>query len=224
MADQETYDNGPLLSAYAGAMEYIVPYLKAGGPIDYANSDGLTMLHGAAQGWQHHMIDFLLIWGASLNVQDRYGNTPLHSLVMAREPPGPLRDVEKNASDLTPHRRQSFLSLIRRKPNLTLKNRAGGTPLHLAAWEGDVLALDALLLGIDKAGIDDVSDKGATALLLAVLNNHVACAKRLLASGANINFPISSNRTILNRIKESEDPDMNALSKPIADSTGTRPI
>ena len=193
-------------------MEFVVSFLKAGGPIDYANSDGQTMLHAAAEGWQHQMINFLLIWGANVNGQDRFGNTPLHRLTLTREPPGPLTVAEPKESDLIKHRLLSFRSLFLGRPSLGLKDKRGGTALHLAAWEGDVVALDALLLGYNSSTIDEVSDKGATALLLAVLNNHVVCAKHLLNFGANIRFEISPGKTVLDRILETGAPEMKSLT------------
>jgi ankyrin repeat protein len=100
----QSSENVPLISAYGGSMEFVVSFLKAGGSIDYMNSNGETMLHAAAEGWQHQMINFLLIWGANVNGQDRFGNTPLHRLTLTREPPGPLTAAEPKESDFTKHR------------------------------------------------------------------------------------------------------------------------
>jgi ankyrin repeat protein len=192
-------------------MEFVVPFLKSGGPIDYANSDGVTMLHAAAEGWQHRMIEFLLIYGIKQDAQDRWGNTALHRLQMAREPNPIIKMTKKSDAEMNQERVQSFRSLLQRQPNVHIRNKRGGTPLHCAAWDGDIVAIDWLLLNYDKATIDEFSDKGATALALAILNNHAECAKRLLLRGANIKLQLTSGRTLLDRVLESENPAIREL-------------
>jgi hypothetical protein len=49
--DNKSSDNVPLISAYAGDMNFVVPFLRDGGPVSYRNSEGDTMLHAAAMGW-----------------------------------------------------------------------------------------------------------------------------------------------------------------------------
>ncbi|HBO3947291.1 TPA: ankyrin repeat domain-containing protein [Pseudomonas aeruginosa] len=59
----------------------------------------------------------------------------------------------------------------------------GDRPLHLAAFWGDVEAID--LLAAQGAEVDAKGDLDATPLLTAVACGHVAAARRLLELGAS---------------------------------------
>ncbi|MFU3828745.1 ankyrin repeat domain-containing protein, partial [Pseudomonas aeruginosa] len=59
----------------------------------------------------------------------------------------------------------------------------GDRPLHLAAFWGDVEAID--LLAVQGAEVDAKGDLDATPLLTAVACGHVAAARRLLELGAS---------------------------------------
>jgi ankyrin repeat protein len=63
----ETPDNKPNLSAYAGNLDFVVAFLRAGGPVSHADANGDTMLHAAATGWQHRMAELLILFDADVN-------------------------------------------------------------------------------------------------------------------------------------------------------------
>jgi ankyrin repeat protein len=60
-----------------------------------------------------------------------------------------------------------------------------GTPLHAAAENNDVAAIEKLLA--DGAEIDARDGTGATALLVAVHGNRIDAARALIDAGANVN-------------------------------------
>lgn len=59
-----------------------------------------------------------------------------------------------------------------------------GTPLMLAARNGEEMAVDRLIRA--GAKLESSNYEGETALCLAVLNNHLGCARRLIRAGASI--------------------------------------
>jgi len=192
-------------------MDFVVPFLKSWGSALYANSHGQTLLHAAAEGWQHRMIEFLIIYGADPNSQDKDGDTPLHALTRSQEIPS--RGTFMGDSNPQDARIAAFRTLLWRKAHTGIKNAQGATALHLAAWEGDLLAVSELTLGETPGGIDDLTTKGATALTLALRNNHVACAKRLLQSGADALFQLPSGRSLVDVMRSSDNPEMRALAE-----------
>jgi hypothetical protein len=44
-------ENSPLVAAYAGSMDFVVPFIKEFGSARYANPGGDTLQHAAADGY-----------------------------------------------------------------------------------------------------------------------------------------------------------------------------
>src|ERR1051325_1415503 len=84
--------------------------LGAGLEVNADDSTGATALHHAAMTGETVVVDFLLRSGARLDVKDRLGNTPLHTVG-------------------TPEKAKLLLSA---GASLSLKNDAGYTPIDLA--------------------------------------------------------------------------------------------
>lgn len=206
----DSRENAPLMSAYAGDMDFTVPFLKSFGSALYANSHGDTLLHAAAEGWQYRMVEFLIIYGSDPNAQNNVGNTPLHTLTQSREIPlGGTFIKDSNPYDA---RTQAFRTLLLRKAHREVRNSQGGTALHYAAWEGDLLAVTELTLGEASGTIDNLTTKGATALALAIMNNHVECARRLLQCGASVVFELPTGRSLVDVMRSSDNPEMRSLA------------
>ncbi len=201
-------DNSPLIAAFAGSMVFLVPFLNAGGPVCYTNDDGDTLLHAAADGWQHRMVEFLIISGADPNAQNLKGETPLYMLTTRCDPPS--EGTFSSEPDPSAARLKTFHALLWRRADPGIKTVAGDTPLHFAAWHGDLVALKELAR---PKTIEEKTTKGATALMLAVLNGHALCAKRLMELGANSDVEFSEGDRILDMIRDSDDPDMRALAE-----------
>ncbi len=202
-------DNSILIGAYSGSMDIVVPFLKAGGPATYANAEGNTLLHAAADGWQFKMVEFLVLSGSEVNAQNHDGDTPLHMVTFSREVPFEgefLADY-----DIAAARSQTFAALLLRGAKTEMKNKSGATPLHLAAWSGDVEAVSILA---PHTPIDVLTTKGATPLVLAVLNDHVPCARCLLKSGADARVQLPSGQHLSDVIHSSPNRHMRSLFHP----------
>lgn len=202
-------DNSPLIAAYSGSMDFLVPFLKAGGPASYANDHGDTLLHAAADGWQYRMIEFLILSGAQVNAQNLDGDTPLHFVTSRCEPSSEGMFIA--GCDCADARSRTFGVLLLRGAEARIINNRGETPLHLAAWGGDLEAINVLA---NHSAIDDLTAKGASALMLAVLNGHVSCTKRLLEFGANADMALASGRRVSDIIRSSPNPRMRVLLDP----------
>jgi ankyrin repeat protein len=89
------------------------------------DNKGRTALHYAAQGFRQDNIELLIGRGMDVNVKDRQGNTPLHTLAMNKG----------DAAD-KPKARQNQLAaaklLLDKGANPLAKNRLGETPFLLA--------------------------------------------------------------------------------------------
>ena len=92
-------------------------------PIDEANDEGQTPLHLAAQCGIPAPVEMLLRAGASVNIQDRTGNTPLHAVFFGDEP---RPDIEYPI----------FHALVSSGVDRSIKNIEGKTPFDLAVEWG----------------------------------------------------------------------------------------
>jgi ankyrin repeat protein len=202
-----TGDNSLLFAAYAGSMEFVVPFVNAYGSACYANDEGDTLAHAAADDWQHGMIEYLLVSGANPNAQNARGETPLHMLTNSRTIPSNGAFIR--ILDISTARNATFQALLLRGADTRIANCQGATPLHVAAWNDDVLAIEHLA---PRAGLETRTMQGATALMLAVLNGHSNSAKRLIQFGANADARLSTGNRIIDAIRASDDPAMRALS------------
>jgi len=186
--------SGMHIASYSGSMEMIVPFLKNGGDVNLPNEDLSTLLHSALEGWQHSMAEFLILSGANINFQNKFGETPLHSLVRHREPPfdNGLFLKTLNPADA---RTECFKLLRSHEADISIQDDQGNNPFHLAALTGDVFALKEIALLWAKDMIDLKNGKGATALALAIHKEHIDTIELLIRLGSNINIPLSKGVT-----------------------------
>jgi len=199
----------PLVEAYAGNMRSIVTFLRAGGPVTCATSHGDTMLHAAAEGWQHTMVEFLIASGANPNAQNDNGDTALHVVTLSRSCPSKGLFLKHIAPEEA--RRQTFFQLLfYGKTEAGIVNAQGVSALHLAATNGDALAVLQLTLERPQL-VDQLTAKGAPALFLAVLGGHAECARFLIASGANVNFELKNGYRICDLIRSSDNAELSGL-------------
>src|SRR5437870_5801908 len=81
---------------------------------------------------------------------------------------------------------------------LNAREPDGSTPLHCAAWKGNLEAVEALLeLGADIEAQNANEHYGGTALHAAAHGNHKPVAALLIRRGANINTVSCNGRTPL---------------------------
>lgn len=210
MGKAESDENVPHISAYAGDMNFMVPYVQTSGPPSQRNANGDTILHAAADGWQHRMVEFLVLSGADINAQNKQGDTPLHSIVRSRTVPFDAQFLQNETP--ADARTNTFNELILRGADISIQNMQGANPLHLAAHEGDLTAIKWLVPGRGKKLIDAVTSKGATALALAIFQEHIACAKQLITFGADVNLRLGPKATTpLEFLRFSENAELRAL-------------
>jgi ankyrin repeat protein len=209
--DEGSSENIPLISAHTGNMLFMVPFLREGGSASYSNADGDTILHAAAVGWQHHMVEFLILWGADVCAQNHNGDTALHALTRSRNVPSD--GIFLKGIVLDEARRETFRQLmVLGKCDGSIKNVQGANALHLAAHEGDYLALSEIL-NWQKNLIDTVTTKGATSLLLAILGGHARCVQQLVVRGADVYAEISTGVRPIDLLSSSEDSGLKNLAE-----------
>jgi ankyrin repeat protein len=188
----------------------VVPFVLEGGPLSHSDTDGNTMLHAAASGWQERMVEFLILAGAAVNAQNKDGDTALHLVTDSASPtPGPLTKSERSPEEA---RRSTFTRLFVGGADLTARNNRGHIPLHVAALRGDILALENLLAA-DPGHMDLPGPTGATSLALAISKGYVECTRMLIRAGADPHLDIRDGIRPLDLLEMSDNPDMQALSK-----------
>lgn len=129
-----------------------------------AAAAGENLINAVKQG-RRDVVQTLIKQGASVNVAEPDGTTPLHWAV---------RGADREMVEL----------LIARGANVKAANRYGQTPILLAATNGDALILERLL----KAGADanSAAGEGETPLMAAATTGKVDAVRVLLASGADV--------------------------------------
>jgi ankyrin repeat protein len=139
--------------------------------IDARNAEGQTALHLAVRHQSLAGIQTILEHGASGNVADIHGNTPLSSAAVWDD------DGRITLLLLTSGCDPNF-----DQPNLA--NVDGKTPLMLAANAGSMDALEHLLTS--GANIDARDENGRTALHFSMARNQLEFSKLLVEHGADL--------------------------------------
>lgn len=166
----DEYGNRALPHAVAaGDVELTRALLDAGADPDL-RGHGLTPLGLAAIKGQARIARLLLAAGADPDLKGADSNTPLYNAA--------LLDHAAVIRELLPYR-PDFARL-----NAGLPNYEGLTALGIAAMEGNVAALEALLAG--GAGTETLDKSGRTALFYAVMRERRGAVLLLLEHGAQV--------------------------------------
>jgi ankyrin repeat protein len=162
----------PLLSAATPDLVRIL--LDTGADIDASGFDGETLLMAAARGGMPEMVGCLIEHEADVDAASDLGTTALHFAINAR-----VRDEVSLPC---------IEELIESGADVNERNRAGETPLMLAADSGSERAIDLLIRA--GAEVDALDNEGNTALLRSVKAMKGAILPALLRAGAD---PMRSN-------------------------------
>ncbi|KAK9086610.1 hypothetical protein Syun_029004 [Stephania yunnanensis] len=177
------------VAARLGRFEALKLCVSMGGDPDRVDFDGYSPLHCAAENGDSECVEFLLNCSVfSKNSMSRDGRTPFscamdnghwHLMDLLR-----LGDVLSRAARVGD--RVGLESCISQGGNVNGRDQNGWTPLHRAAFKGEIEIVKALVG--HGAQIDLVDDVGYTALHCAVEAGRVEVAVYLIAQGARRNL------------------------------------
>jgi ankyrin repeat protein len=221
-ADVNAYDDGmtPLIgAALTGRVEAVKLLLDNGALVDTRNDFGMTVLYVAAKATDNRqeVVDILIKYGASVNIEDKNRDTPL-KVALDRNDMDISEILLANGADINYQDKNGNTLLhsftgatdsnklkyaLDNGANVNIFNKMGDTPLMNAASRGSKKIVELL---IDRgAEIDEVNLKGKTALLKAVSSGHSDIVKLLIATGADINIQDNEGNTPMAIAKQSNN-------------------
>ncbi|VVC93718.1 unnamed protein product [Leptidea sinapis] len=147
------------------------------------DDDGDTQLHIAAvRGCEKSVGTLIRVCPetAWLDVPNNYGHTPLHLAVLSGHP-------------------VVTRMLVRAGASLGIRDRTGGTPLHIAVERNNLECLQALLARVPEhpprklaAVLDQKNYRGQACVHVAAISGHLETLQMLLYYGADINVTVCS--------------------------------
>lgn len=152
----------PLLSAVSSEHTEVVKMLLETGRVDVKkkNETGRQAIHYAASKGNLEILSLLLQSGASVNARDKYGETPLHRAIQAR-----------NAENLVAlllekvQRGQNLLLTTTKGAQVNAQNNQGDTPLHVACVEQNSRVIMQLVQAGADVELENKEGKNALDLL-----------------------------------------------------------
>jgi ankyrin repeat protein len=185
-----------------GLVELVERELRDRAPVNARARDGRTALHWAAAEGKGAIVEALLAAKADVGVKDAKGQLPVQ-LAAHHDRRGIAQLLVRKGSDVPDAfvavlvgQADRLAALVKADPaQLELRNKEGYLPLHLAAIEGDVTTVRALLDAGAKVNARDetplpdgkVYSRGQTPLHLAVESGKTAVSRLLLDRGAEVN-------------------------------------
>lgn len=137
--------------------------IKRGLDVNYADSTGYSLLMLAARSGSKNTAALLLENGARVYPRNSYGDDALLLASFAGQ--------------------EAIVDMLLARGARAEPNKAGWTPLHYAAFIGD-LALVNKFLGLG-ADINGTAGSGLTPLMLAAIHGHTEVVRQLLNKGAD---------------------------------------
>jgi ankyrin repeat protein len=223
------------IAAERGHRDIAEMLLENGASKEAADALGRTPMHTAAGG-EHGGISEVLMYEVrkGKNRPEYFEAIVRNSLKIPKTEEE--QEQEKRANnetqlrdDIRQRRANVIKMLIAKDANIEAKNKAGdGTPLHHAAWGGNVDAVEALLpkdpedpkTPPRRADVNAKALDGWTALHLAVRGRHLSVVKTLCSLKADVNARDREGRTPLDLAKGFPKPDQ-AIVEELRKATDT---
>lgn len=199
-------------AAFKGDIPAIKALLERGAGMEAANKFGVMPLHFAAQGGRLPVVEFFVKNGARIDVQTQCGWTALHfaayfghlpivEFLLAR---GAMEKACFIASEfIAPEEVTSFVAALRGLEDVTPSGEyqsTGVTPMHLAAQNGHLSVVQALIARNHNVNAQDIH-KWAP-LHCAVKNSNFLVVKNLIDGGAFVDIPNAGGRTPLHLVAQ----------------------
>jgi hypothetical protein len=169
-------------AAAQGESKEIKELLEKGVAVDARDEEGRTPLRWATDFEQPYVLAPLIEAEANVNAKDEYGNTPLYETV--------FRHREKMITVVE--------ILLAEGADVTVKNKDGRTPLHIAVRRSTTVVSMLLNKGAD---IHTRDNDGWTPLHDAASGGVVGAVELLLAEGADVNAKDNKGRTPLDIVR-----------------------
>ncbi|KAM3611907.1 uncharacterized protein V6R79_025675 [Siganus canaliculatus] len=175
------------LAAWFGSLEILKLLVQAGAEQKVENEKGLNIMHCAAINNHTEIVEYIVndLQMKELDKDDMSGN---RAFALA---------AEHGCVDMLDMLMEPY-KMATMKPN-----KRGDTPLHLAARNDHLDAVQLLLLSFDTR--DEVNMDGETALYQAAENGQERCVMALLEAGCDPNILTNDKCSALHPVSESGD-------------------
>jgi len=171
----------PLFCAIALGHSVAKYLIHAKCDVNYQNpTTGGTLMECAASVGRIEIMELLLSEGCDKNVQNKEGDTPLHTASY-----NGYTNIVKLLADST---------------NINNKNSGGGTPLHVAVEEDKKEVVEVLLAA--RADLDSQDEDGDTPLHVAVAKEREELVKRLIDAKSNVDIKNNQGKTGLENVPQ----------------------
>ncbi|XP_026178406.1 ankyrin repeat and death domain-containing protein 1B [Mastacembelus armatus] len=191
---KDKYGVAPIhLAAWFGSLEILKLLVQAGAENKVENEEGLNIIHCAAINNHTEIVEYIIndLQMKELDKEDQSGH---RSFALAAE----HGCVEMLEMLMEPYKMATM------KPN-----KRGETPLHLAARNGHLDAVQLLLQSFDTR--DEVNMDGETALYQAADNGQEECVLVLLQAGCDPNILTTAQCSALHPVSERGDTSLVQL-------------
>ncbi|XP_078808397.1 uncharacterized protein ankdd1b isoform X2 [Oryzias latipes] len=208
---KDKYGMTPIhLASWFGSLEILKLLVQAGAEQKVENEDGLNIMHCAAINNHTEILEYI-VNGLQMKELDKDDQVSVeHSAFMnvnttcsADPASGYILQLGRRPFALAAeHGCVEMLKILMEPYNMaTMKpNKKGDTPLHLAARNGHLEAVQLLLQSFDTR--DEVNMDGETALYQAAHNNQEQCVLALLEGGCDPNIITAAKCNALHPVSE----------------------
>ncbi|KAM3868092.1 uncharacterized protein ankdd1b [Diretmus argenteus] len=182
------------LAAWFGSLEILQLLVQAGAEQKIENEVGLNIMHCAAINNHTDIVEYIVddLQMKELDKEDQSGH---RAFALA---------AEHGCANMLVMLMGSSYDMGTMEPN-----KSGDTPLHLAARNGHLDAVELLLLNFDTR--DEVNMAGETALYQAAESAHEECVLALLEAGCDPNVLTMAKCSVLHPVSERGDTSLLKL-------------